>query len=86
MAAHHEGSRVGAAPARPERHAVEDVFLQPLIEGGTPLHIRCRDGYEIPRAVLREVGTYTLVVEVDGGAELVYKHAIISIRPNGARA
>jgi sRNA-binding regulator protein Hfq len=86
VATQHEGSRVGVAPARPGRQAVEDEFLQPLIEGRTPLHIRCRDGYEIARAVLREIGTYTLVVEVDGTAELVYKHAIISIGPAGARA
>ena len=86
MAAQHESSRVGVASGRPGRQAVEDEFLQPLIEGRTPLHIRCRDGYEIPRAFLREIGTYTLVVEVDGTAELVYKHAIISIGPAGARA
>jgi sRNA-binding regulator protein Hfq len=86
MAAQHESSRVGVASGRPGRQAVEDEFLQPLIDGRTPLHIRCRDGYEIPRAVLREIGTYTLVVEVDGTAELVYKHAIISIGPAGARA
>lgn len=86
MAGHHEGSRVGVASMRPGRQAVEEEFFQPLIEGRTPVHIRCRDGYEVPRAVLREIGTYTLLVEVDGGTELVYKHAIISIRPVGARA
>ncbi len=86
MAGHHEGSRVGVASMRPGRQAVEEEFFQPLIEGRTPVHIRCRDGYEVPRAVLREIGTYTLLVEADGGTELVYKHAIISIRPVGARA
>jgi host factor-I protein len=86
MAGHHEGSRVGVASMRPGRQAVEEEFFQPLIEGQTPVHIRCRDGYEVPRAVLREIGTYTLLVEADGGTELVYKHAIISIRPIGARA
>lgn len=86
MAAHHEGSRVGVASARPARQMVEDEFFQPFIEGRTPVHIRCRDGYEIPRAVVRDVGTYTLLVEADGATELVYKHSIISIRPVGARA
>lgn len=86
MAGHHEGSRVGVASMRPGRQAVEEEFFQPLIEGRTPVHIRCRDGYEVPHAVLREIGTYTLLVEADGGTELVYKHAIISIRPVGARA
>jgi len=86
MAAHHEGSRVGVPSMRPGRQVVEDEFFQPLIEGRTPVHVRCRDGYEMPHAVLREVGTYTLLVEADGATELVYKHAIISIRPVGARA
>jgi host factor-I protein len=86
MAGHHEGSRVGVGSMHPGRQAVEEEFFQPLIEGRTPVHIRCRDGYEVPRAVLREIGTYTLLVEADGGTELVYKHAIISIRPVGARA
>lgn len=86
MAPHHETSRGGLASARPGRQAGEEDFFRPLIEARTPVHIRCRDGYEIPRAVVREVGTYTLVVEADGATELVYKHSIISIRPIGARA
>jgi sRNA-binding regulator protein Hfq len=86
MAAHREGSRVGLTATPPGRHTVEDEFLQPLIQRRIPAHIRCRDGYEIHHAILREVGTYTLLVEADGATELVYKHAIISIRPTGARA
>ena len=86
MAAHHEGSRGGLATARPGRANVEDEFCQPLIEARVPVHVRCRDGYEIPHAVLRDIGTYTLLVESEGATELVYKHAIISIRPIGARA
>ncbi len=86
MAAHHEGARGGLATARPGRANVEDEFCQPLIEARVPVHVRCRDGYEIPHAVLRDIGTYTLLVESEGATELVYKHAIISIRPIGARA
>ncbi len=81
MATHHEGARVGMASPRPARQAVEEEFYQPLIEARTPVHIRCRDGYEIAHAILRDVGIYTVLVEVGGATELVYKHAIISIRP-----
>jgi sRNA-binding regulator protein Hfq len=63
----------------------EEEFLQPLVAGRAPVRIRCRDGYDIPNALVREIGTYTLLVEADGGPELLYKHAIISIRPLGAR-
>ncbi len=81
MATHHEGARVGMASPRPARQAVEEEFCHPLMEARTPVHIRCRDGYEIAHAILRDVGTYTILVEVGGATELVYKHAIISIRP-----
>ncbi len=81
MATHHEGARVGMASLRPARQAVEEEFYHPLMEARTPVHIRCRDGYEIAHAILRDVGTYTILVEVGGATELVYKHAIISIRP-----
>jgi sRNA-binding regulator protein Hfq len=80
----HDNARAGVAP-RTGRQAIEDEYLAPLIERRSPVHIRCRDGYELPHAVVREVGTYTLVVETDGTTELLYKHAIISIRPAGAR-
>jgi sRNA-binding regulator protein Hfq len=85
VAAHHEGSRTGVAP-RTGRQAIEDEYFAPLIERRTPVHVRCRDGYELSHAVVRDVGIYTLVVETDGTTELLYKHAIISIRPAGARA
>jgi sRNA-binding regulator protein Hfq len=81
MATQHESSRAGVASPRPTRQTIEEEFYQPLIEARTPVHIRCRDGYEIPHAVLRDIGTYTLLVEIGGVTELLYKHAIISIRP-----
>jgi sRNA-binding regulator protein Hfq len=80
----HDNARVGVAP-RTGRQAIEDEYFAPLIERRTPVHIRCRDGYELSHAVVRDVGTYTLVVETDGTTELLYKHAIISVRPAGAR-
>ena len=84
MAAHHDSARTGAA-ARTARQAIEEEYFASLIERRTPVHVRCRDGYELSHAVVRDVGTYTLVVETDGTAELLYKHAIISVRPAGAR-
>lgn len=63
------------------KSAMDDDFFRHLIATGMPVHIRCRDGYEIADAVLKDVGTYTLLVESDGGRELIFKHGIISIRP-----
>lgn len=71
------------AAKAPPRASVEDVFYRRLVVTGAPVHIRCRDGYEIPTAVVREFGTYSLLVEVNGVVELVFKHGIIAIRPYG---
>ena len=59
---------------------MEDGFYRPLISDRTPVHMRCRDGYEVPRAIIREAGTHALLVETPDGLELFFKHAIISIR------
>lgn len=75
----HEGPLAKAAP----RLSVEDAFYRRLVTTGVPVHIRCRDGYEIPTATIRDFGTYSLMVEVNGVMELVFKHGIISIRPYG---
>jgi sRNA-binding regulator protein Hfq len=75
-------SDVSSARSAP-RPSVEDNFYRRLVATAAPVHIRCRDGYEIPAAVVKEYGTYSLLVEVNGVPELVFKHAIIAIRPYG---
>jgi sRNA-binding regulator protein Hfq len=65
------------------RLSVEDAFYRRLVAAGAPVYIRCRDGYEIPSAIVRDYGTYSLMVEVNGIQELVFKHGIIAIRPYG---
>ena len=74
----HDGSTVAKAPPKV---SMEDAFYRRLVSVGAPVYIRCRDGYEIPSAVVREYGTYCLMVEVNGIHELVFKHGIIAIRP-----
>lgn len=76
------GDAQSAAKSAP-RASVEDAFYRRLVATGAPVHIRCRDGYEIPTGVVKEFGTYSLLVEVNGVQELVFKHGIIAIRPYG---
>ncbi|HLJ60930.1 MAG TPA: RNA chaperone Hfq [bacterium] len=71
----------GAVPSGPGRVSIEEVWYQSLIANRTPVHVRCRDGYELHPAVLRDVDTESVLLEVNGATELVYKHAILSIRP-----
>ncbi len=63
--------------------SMEDDFIKNLMATGVAVHIRCRDGYEITDGVVKDLGTYSLLVETRGGRELVFKHGIISIRPLG---
>jgi sRNA-binding regulator protein Hfq len=86
------GAEVAQPMNRPEiergrfspKSSMEDEFIKHLMATGTPIHIRCRDGYEITDGIVRDFGTYSLLVETRGGRELVFKHGIISIRPLGA--
>ncbi len=81
MTARRDVPEADRGPSGPARLSIEEVLYQSLIANRTPIHIRCRDGYELRRAALRDIDTDSVLVEVDGATELVYKHAIISIRP-----
>ncbi len=80
MSVHQEPARGGFVPPRGRTTTMEETFYQSLVEAKTPVHLRCRDGYELPRAVVKDISTYTMLVETPKGTELVFKHAIISIR------
>jgi sRNA-binding regulator protein Hfq len=79
MSVHQEPSRGGVVPPRGRTTTMEETFYQSLIDSRTPVHLRCRDGYELPRAVVKDVSTYAVLVETSKGSELIFKHAIISI-------
>jgi sRNA-binding regulator protein Hfq len=83
------GAEVAQPMNRPEiergrfapKSSMEDDFIKHLMATGVPVHIRCRDGYEITDGIVKDFGTYSLLVETRGGRELVFKHGIISLRP-----
>jgi sRNA-binding regulator protein Hfq len=86
------GAEVAQPMNRPEmergrfapKSSMEDDFIKQLMTSGVAVHIRCRDGYEITDGLVKDFGTYSLLVETRGGRELVFKHGIISIRPLAA--
>lgn len=80
MSVHQESSRGGFVPPRGRTTTMEETFYQSLVDSRIPVHLRCRDGYELPRAVVKDISTYALLVETPKGTELVFKHAVISIR------
>ena len=80
MGLQHDTPDVGSGMRAARASGVEDGFYRSLVVERTPVHLRCRDGYEVPRAIVRDAGTYALLVETPDGLELFFKHAIISIR------
>lgn len=70
-------------PAFPAESTVradpEDAFYHALVAERALVHLRCLDGYEVPSAILRDVGPYALLVETVDGPELFLKRNIISI-------
>lgn len=63
------------------KSSMEDDFFRHLVATRVPVHIRCREGYEIQGGIVKDFGTYSLLVETGSGKELVFKHGILSIRP-----
>lgn len=80
MGLQHDTPEAASGMRAARASGVEDGFYRSLVVERTPVHLRCRDGYEVARAVVRDVGTYALLVETPDGLELFFKHAIISIR------
>ena len=80
MGLQHDTPETASGMRAARTSGVEDGFYRSLVVERTPVHLRCRDGYEVPRAIVRDAGTYALLVETPDGLELFFKHAIISIR------
>ena len=80
MALQHDTPDAGSGVRAGRGSGVEDGFYRSLVVERTPVHLRCRDGYEVAGAIIRDAGTYALLVETPDGVELFFKHAIISIR------
>lgn len=66
--------------AAPPRRGMEDEHFRQLVERHASVDITCRDGYQILRGVILDYGTYSLMVQTSAGRELIFKHAIISVR------
>jgi hypothetical protein len=62
--------------ARPDP---EEAFYQALVAERAPVHLRCLGGYEVPSAILRDVGPHALLLETVDGPELFLKRNVISI-------
>jgi sRNA-binding regulator protein Hfq len=58
-----------------------DAYLKAALAAKTPVSVCFLDGERIPLATIRQVSTFTLLLEVAGETWLVYKNALKKIAP-----
>ena len=63
----------------------EEAVYRSFLSGRTPVHLRCRDGYEVRWAVLRNADANVLLMDTLEGLELFHKRNILSIATVGTR-
>lgn len=78
--------RPGEVLAAPPRcgASLEEAFYRSLLAEQTPVHLRCRGGYEVHGAILRDAGTDALLIETLVGLALFLTRNILSIATSGA--
>lgn len=59
---------------------LQDTFLNQARKENMPLTIFLVNGYQI-KGVIRSFDNFTVLLEVDGKQQLVYKHAVSTIIP-----
>jgi host factor-I protein len=65
-----------------KRQNIQDVFLNTLRKAKTPLTIFLVNGVKL-QGVVTAYDNFSVLVRRDGQVQLVYKHAISTIMPNG---
>ncbi|MAP24616.1 MAG: RNA chaperone Hfq [Rickettsiales bacterium] len=66
-----------------KRQNIQDVFLNTLRKAKTPLTIFLVNGVKL-QGVVTAYDNFSVLVRREGQVQLVYKHAISTIMPNGA--
>ncbi|WP_018133357.1 RNA chaperone Hfq [Effusibacillus pohliae] len=59
---------------------IQDTFLNQIRKENIPVIIYLVNGFQI-RGVVKAFDNFTVIVEVDGKQQLVYKHAISTFTP-----
>lgn len=59
---------------------LQDIFLNQLRKENLPATIFLINGYQI-KGVIRSFDQFTVLIEVEGKQQLVYKHAISTVIP-----
>jgi host factor-I protein len=78
------------AKATPAPSNIQDAFLNHARREGEAVRIQLMDGRELEGRI-RQFDRFAVIVGIDGGDQLIFKHAIVSIAlpqsvPGGYRA
>ena len=61
---------------------LQDVYLAEVKRQGVPVTVYLVNGFQL-RGVVRGFDPFTIVLEYEKKAHLIYKHAVSTISPNG---
>ncbi|GMB09728.1 RNA-binding protein Hfq [Thermolongibacillus altinsuensis] len=59
---------------------IQDQFLNQLRKDGAPVTVFLLNGYQL-RGLVKGFDNFTVLLEVDGKQQLIYKHAISTFAP-----
>lgn len=59
---------------------LQDFFLNQIRKEGTPVTIYLVNGFQL-KGVIRGFDNFTVILEVEGKQQMVYKHAISTVMP-----
>jgi host factor-I protein len=62
--------------------ALQDAYLAEVKRQGVPVTIYLVNGFQL-RGVVKGFDSFTIVLEYEKRAHLIYKHAVSTISPNG---
>jgi host factor-I protein len=72
-------SREGAS-ASPRAHTLQDAYLAEVRGQGIPVVIYLVNGFQL-RGLVKGFDSFTIVLEYEHRAHLIYKHAVSTISP-----
>jgi host factor-I protein len=62
--------------------SIQDIYLAEVKRQGVPVTIYLVNGFQL-RGVVKGFDPFTIVLEYEHKAHLIYKHAVSTISPNG---
>ena len=69
----------------PRAQTLQDAYLAEVRKSGVPVTVYLVNGFQL-RGTVKGFDSFTIVLEYEHRAHLIYKHAVSTISPQGALA